>query len=149
MNEHPTIDYQKLYGQAEALLDLNNVDEIAKMANLSAWLIKNFNFHWVGFYRVINEQLVLGPFQGPIACYTIDFGKGVCGAAWETKSIQNVPNVHQFPGHIACSNFSNSELVIPCFKGETVFAVLDIDSTDFDAFSPELENFIEKLSKLI
>lgn len=149
MNTHPTIDYQNLYSQAEALLDLNTVDKIAKMANLSAWLMQNFNFHWVGFYRVMDEQLVLGPFQGPIACYSIDYGKGVCGTAWKTKTIQNVADVHQFPGHIACSAYSNSELVVPCFRGDDVFAVLDIDSTDFNAFSPELENFVERLSKLI
>lgn len=145
----PTPNFEQLFDQAQALIDLDTVDDVSKMANISAWLMKNFDFHWVGFYRVINNQLMLGPFQGPIACYLIDYGKGVCGTAWKTKSTQNIPDVHHFTGHIACSPFSNSELVIPCFKNGEIFAVLDIDSTSFDAFATEFQHFLERIAALV
>lgn len=129
--------YGILSTSLQALLGTER-DEIANMANFSAALHHAFDFHWTGFYVVKNRQLVLGPFQGPIACTRISFGKGVCGTAWSQKKSLVVQNVHEFPGHIACSALSNSEIVIPLFNqlGE-VHAVLDIDSTALHFFTEE------------
>ena len=110
-------------------------DPIAAMANLSALLKEAFGWHWVGFYRVQGAELVLGPFQGPVACVRIGFGKGVCGAAWQEERTLIVPDVDKFPGHIACSPHARSEIVVPCLDRDgRVAAVLDIDSSALDDF---------------
>ena len=126
-------------------------DIIANMANVAALLHEEFGFWWTGFYRVDQEsdQLVLGPFQGPVACTRIPFGKGVCGTAWERSETVIVPDVHQFPGHIACSSASNSEIVVPVFQGKKVIAVLDIDSTEFNTFDQTDKEWLEKIVTLI
>ena len=126
-------------------------DMVANMANMAALLHEEFGFWWTGFYRVDQEsdQLVLGPFQGPVACTRIPFGKGVCGTAWERAETVIVPDVHQFPGHIACSSASNSEIVIPVFQGKKVIAVLDIDSTEFNTFDQTDKEWLEKIVSLI
>jgi GAF domain-containing protein len=126
--------YAALLPQVEALM-AGETDAIAAMANLSAALHSAFGWHWVGFYRVIGEELVLGPFQGPVACSRIAFGKGVCGTAWSEGRTQVVPDVDLFPGHIACSALSRSEIVIPLRgKAGQVEAVLDIDSAHLNDF---------------
>ena len=122
---------------------------IAKMGNVAALLHEAFGFWWTGFYRVDGQQLVLGPFQGPIACTRIPYGKGVCGTAWEKDEIQLVPNVHEFPGHIACDNASNSEIVIPMHRHGEVFGVLDIDSPVFDRFSEEDRIGLEAFARIL
>lgn len=126
-------------------------DMVANMANVAALLHEEFGFWWTGFYRVEQEskQLVLGPFQGPVACTRISFGKGVCGTAWERTETVIVPDVHQFPGHIACSSASNSEIVVPVFQGKKVIAVLDIDSTEFNTFDQTDKEWLEKIVSLI
>ena len=126
-------------------------DMVANMANMAALLHETFGFWWTGFYRVDleSDQLVLGPFQGPVACTRINFGKGVCGTAWERAETVIVPDVHQFPGHIACSSASNSEIVIPVFQGNKVIAVLDIDSTEFNTFDQTDKEWLEKIVLLI
>lgn len=126
-------------------------DIIANMANMSALLHEEFGFWWTGFYRVDQEsgQLVLGPFQGPVACTRIPFGKGVCGTAWERAEAVIVPDVHKFPGHIACSSASNSEIVVPVFQNNQIIAVLDIDSTEFDTFDLTDKEWLEKIVSLI
>lgn len=126
-------------------------DMVANMANVAALLHEEFGFWWTGFYRVDQEsdQLVLGPFQGPVACTRIPFGKGVCGTAWERSETVIVPDVHQFPGHIACSSASNSEIVVPVFQGKKVIAVLDIDSTEFNTFDQTDKEWLEKIVSLI
>ena len=115
------------------------------MANLCAALKAAFGWFWIGFYIVREEELVLGPFQGPIACTRIPFGKGVCGAAWAEQKSQLVPDVEAFPGHIACSALSKSELVVPIFKDNQVWGVLDIDSTTLADFDQTDQVEIEKL----
>ena len=126
-------------------------DMVANMANVAALLHEEFGFWWTGFYRVEQEskQLVMGPFQGPVACTRIPFGKGVCGTAWERAETVIVPDVHQFPGHIACSSASNSEIVVPVFQGKKVIAVLDIDSTEFNTFDQTDKEWLEKIVTLI
>ena len=126
-------------------------DMVANMANVAALLHEEFGFWWTGFYRVEQEskQLVMGPFQGPVACTRIPFGKGVCGTAWERAETVIVPDVHQFPGHIACSSASNSEIVVPVFQGKKVIAVLDIDSTEFNTFDQTDKEWLEKIVSLI
>src|SRR6187549_2590307 len=126
--------YDILLPQLEALVS-GEKDITANLANIAAALKQAMNFFWVGFYIVKNGQLVLGPFQGPIACTRIDFGKGVCGSAWKEKKTILMPDVEKFPGHIACSSASRSEIVLPAFKNNEVAMVLDIDSdklNDFD-----------------
>lgn len=140
--------YQEIQKEAAALI-LPEDPFISKLANLSALLHSRLESFWTGFYLVENDQLILGPFQGPVACTTIQKGKGVCGTSWaEAKSIV-VPDVHKFPGHIACSAESNSEIVVPLFKGDEVIAVLDIDSTEFDAFDDTDRMELEKLLGLL
>ncbi|NBN98661.1 MAG: GAF domain-containing protein [Flavobacteriia bacterium] len=136
--------YQTLLQQIPSLLD-PHVDVVANMANIAAALKETFGFFWVGFYRVHGETLVLGPFQGPLACTKIPKGKGVCGAAWETSSTLVVNNVHEFPGHIACSEFSKSEIVVPVLRSGKVLAVLDIDSDEFATFDEIDQNYLEKI----
>jgi L-methionine (R)-S-oxide reductase len=136
--------YAELLPQLEALIG-SEKDPIANMANISAALKAAFEWFWIGFYVVRDNELVLGPFQGPIACSRIGFGKGVCGTAWQTKQTQLVPDVAAFPGHIACSALSQSELVVPIFKDQEVWGVLDIDSTELSTFDTTDQQEIEKL----
>lgn len=143
-----TEKYIQILSDASQLID-KNVDEIANMANLSRLIFDFFSHHWVGFYRVIENELILGPFQGPIACTSIKYGKGVCGKAWQEEETQIVADVHQFPGHIACSALSNSEIVVPCFKDKKLYAVLDIDSESFNEFDAEDKYYLEQLVSLL
>ncbi len=143
--------YELLIKQAKALVE-NESNLIANFANVAAVIHQEFKHHWVGFYLVDaakREELVLGPFQGPIACTRIKKGKGVCGTAWATRETQVVANVHEFPGHIACSSLSNSEIVVPIFdKYNEVVAVLDIDSVYFSAFDDLDKIYLEKMMLL-
>ena len=140
--------YALLYKQVTALVESEN-DTIANMANVAAMIHYTFGFWWTGFYRVSGEQLVLGPFQGPLACSRIAYGRGVCGTAWKEARTQVVPDVEQFPGHIACSSASKSEIVVPLLKDGIVVAVLDIDSEYLGTFDNTdklwLERIVEKL----
>lgn len=138
--------YRELLPQLKALIE-GEKNSIANLANVAAGLKTAFNFFWVGFYFVEEEtnELVLGPFQGPIACTRIQFGKGVCGASWEQKKTIIVPNVDQFPGHIACSSLSKSEIVLPVIKNEKVIAVLDVDSTSLANFDQTDSNYLTQL----
>ena len=140
--------YQEVYKQIESVVD-GEPDQIANMANTAALLHEAFGFWWTGFYIVKDGVLVLGPFQGPVACRRIGFGKGVCGTSWERKETIVVPDVHQFPGHIACSSLSNSEIVVPLFHGDDVYAVLDIDSKDFSTFDSTDQFWLEKIVRLL
>lgn len=139
-----TKDYELLIKQLEALSE-DETDEIAILSNASA-LLNQFlqNINWVGFYLWKNGQLVLGPFQGLPACIRIDYGKGVCGTAVKEKQTQLVPDVHQFPGHIACDSATNSEIVIPIFVNDDVYGVLDIDSPEFSRFDETDQHYLEK-----
>ncbi len=140
--------YELLYPQIEALLEAET-DIVANMANLSAALKETFGFLWVGFYVVKGRQLVLGPFQGPIACTRIAYGKGVCGTAWKDNATLVVPDVDAFPGHIACSSLSRSEIVVPVRAGDRVAAVLDIDSDTINTFDQTDSFYLEKLAGLL
>ena len=140
--------YESLYPQIQALLSGEN-DSIANMANTAAALKEAFNFLWVGFYIVRNEELVLGPFQGPIACTRISLGKGVCGTSWKEAKTIVVPDVDQFPGHIACSSASRSEIVVPIIKDDIVIAVLDVDSEHLNQFDEIDEKYLTKITKLL
>ena len=128
--------YEALIPQLESLVR-GEGDLIANLANITAGLKQTMNFFWVGFYIVRDGQLVLGPFQGPVACTRIDFGKGVCGTAWKTKETIIVPDVEQFPGHIACSSASRSEIVLPVLKNNEVVMVLDVDSDKLNDFNED------------
>jgi GAF domain-containing protein len=136
--------YRSLKEQITALL-ANEPDATANMANFCAAIHHVFKFHWTGIYRVVGGQLVLGPFQGPVACTRIGEGKGVCGTAWSENRTIRVKDVEAFPGHIACSPLSRSELVVPIRRNGTIIAVLDIDSTELDAFDEEDQIGIENL----
>lgn len=136
--------YQSLVPQIKALLT-GEEDLIANMANIAAALKEQFNFFWVGFYLVKNEQLVLGPFQGPVACTRIAYNRGVCGSSWAQKATLIVPDVEEFPGHIACSSLSKSEIVIPLFKDNEVFAVLDVDSSELNTFDEIDEKYLTEI----
>lgn len=140
--------YQALLPQIQALLQGED-DLIANMANVAAVLKTQFDFLWVGFYLVKDNELVLGPFQGPVACTRITRGKGVCGTAWEKAETLIVPDVDAFPGHIACSSLSKSEIVVPIFKGEEVFAVLDIDSESLNTFDEIDAEFLQRIMTLL
>lgn len=141
--------YKELLPQLKSLLHAEP-DLIANMANVAAALKEVFGFFWVGFYIVKDEQLVLGPFQGPIACTRISFGKGVCGTAWEKKEAIIVPNVDEFPGHIACSSLSKSEIVIPVFgKDGNVAAVLDVDSELLHHFDETDRKYLLEIAELL
>ena len=124
-------------------------DLTANMANLSAMIHREFRFWWTGFYRVCNEELVLGPFQGPIACTRIAYGKGVCGTAWKRQETIVVPDVEEFPGHIACSSESRSEIVVPVWRDDKVIAVLDIDSEKLGTFDETDKIWLEKIASLL
>lgn len=136
--------YAELRPQLEALIG-SETDVVANMANLCAALKEAFGWFWIGFYIVRGQELILGPFQGPIACTRIQFAKGVCGTAWAEQKSQLVPDVEAFAGHIACSSLSKSELVVPIFKDEQVWGVLDIDSTKIADFDHTDQIEIEKL----
>lgn len=136
--------YENLLPQIKSLVE-GESDEIANMANISACLKDTFNFWWVGFYRVIADELLLGPFQGPLACTRIRKGKGVCGTAWQNAETVIVTDVDEFPGHIACSSLSKSEIVVPVFKNNEVVAVLDIDSEKLATFDAIDKEYLEKL----
>lgn len=140
--------YKILIPQFRELLG-DESDMIAKMANVAAVLKEAFGFFWVGFYRVTGEELVLGPFQGSLACTRIAYGRGVCGTAWKEAKTLIVPDVHQFPGHIACSSISRSEIVVPIKKVGTVFAVLDIDSERLNYFDNSDALYLEKICDLL
>ena len=141
--------YEGLYRQIEAVLESED-DVIANMANISAMVNGTFGFWWTGFYRVCEDQLVLGPFQGPMACTRIAFGKGVCGTAWKLRQTVIVPDVDAFPGHIACSSASRSEIVVPVFDSYgIVTAVLDIDSSELDTFDETDGFWLEKIVSLL
>ncbi|MDO6440044.1 GAF domain-containing protein [Cyclobacterium sp. 1_MG-2023] len=136
--------YKALLPQVKALLS-GEEDLVANMANMSAVLKEAFGFFWVGFYIIKKGELVLGPFQGPVACTRIQKGKGVCGKAWETGETQLVPDVNAFPGHIACSAASQSEIVVPVSKGKEIIAVLDIDSDQLNAFDAVDRKYLEEM----
>lgn len=136
--------YQELIPQLKALLGAEN-DQIANLANFAAALKETFGFFWVGFYLVKENELVLGPFQGPIACTRIKKGKGVCGTSWEQGKTILVPDVDQFPGHIACSSLSKSEIVVPIIKNKEVTGVLDVDSDQINDFDEVDEKYLNEL----
>ncbi|MBP9991554.1 MAG: GAF domain-containing protein [Bacteroidales bacterium] len=136
--------YRTLLLQARSLMD-GETDEIARMANLSALIHQAFGFWWTGFYRVQGEELVLGPFQGPLACTRIKKGRGVCGTAWKEQRTIIVPDVEQFPGHIACSSESRSEIVVPVWRDKEIVAVLDIDSRDLNTFDSTDQHYLEQV----
>jgi GAF domain-containing protein len=144
-----TEQYRLLERQVAALVE-GETDVIAKMANIAAALHETFGFWWTGFYRVVGEELVLGPFQGPVACMHIPFGKGVCGTAWKWNETVVVPDVEEFPGHIACSSASKSEIVVPVHgTGGEVTAVLDIDSDRLATFGEEDRVWLERIVTLL
>ena len=143
-----TARYETLYRQAQAVLEGEN-DLTANMANLSAMIHREFGFWWTGFYRVCGDELVLGPFQGPIACTRIAYGKGVCGTAWKRQETIVVPDVEEFPGHIACSSESRSEIVVPVWRDDKVIAVLDIDSEKLGTFDETDKVWLEKIVSLL
>ena len=140
-----TRTYQTLIAQIQALIS-DERDMIANMANISAILHQTFGFWWTGFYRVQGNELILGPFQGPLACTRIPYNKGVCGMAWAQNKTIMVPDVHQFPGHIACSADSRSEIVVPLRRDNQVFAVLDIDSKEYNTFDQIDRYYLEQIT---
>ena len=140
--------YALLYRQIASVVDSEN-DSIANMANVAAMIHHTFGFWWTGFYRVIDGELVLGPFQGPLACSRIAYGRGVCGTAWKDATTQVVPDVDKFPGHIACSSASKSEIVVPLFKEGEVVAVLDIDSEHLATFDETDRQWLERIMELL
>jgi len=141
--------YRLMVSQIEALVK-GETDSIAIMANVVAAIHETMGFFWTGFYRVAGEELILGPFQGPVACMHIPFGKGVCGTAWKEQATIVVPDVEEFPGHIACSSLSRSEIVVPVFsKAGEVAAVLDIDSKELSTFDETDQQYLEQVCALI
>ena len=140
--------YRLLTEQIRALID-GETDDVAIMANVCAAIHETMGFFWTGFYRVKDGELVLGPFQGPVACMHIGFGRGVCGTAWKQRQTIVVPDVEQFPGHIACSSLSRSEIVVPVFsKDGEVVAVLDIDSMNLSTFDDTDRHYLEEICQL-
>jgi GAF domain-containing protein len=140
--------YKELIPQLKSLLS-SETDSVANYANVSAALKEAFGFFWVGFYRVENDELLLGPFQGKIACTRIQYGKGVCGTAWKEKRTIIVPDVEKFEGHIACNSASRSEIVVPVIRNDRVLAVLDIDSDVPDDFDPVDAAYLEEIINLL
>lgn len=136
--------YKELIPQLKALIT-GEEDLIANLANISAGLKEAFGFLWVGFYLVKKDELVLGPFQGPVACTRIQKGKGVCGKSWETKETLIIPDVEQFEGHIACSSHSKSEIVIPILRDKEVIGVLDMDSSELNTFDEVDESYLSSI----
>ena len=141
-------DYKLLLSQVKAMVK-DEIDPIANMANVAALIQEAFRFWWTGFYRVIGEQLVLGPFQGPVACTRIGYGKGVCGTSWKEKKTIVVEDVEQFPGHIACSSESKSEIVVPLLKNGEVIGVLDIDSECLATFDATDKEWLEQIAEVV
>ena len=140
--------YDLLLRQIQSLAE-GETDDIALMANMAAAIHDTFHFWWTGFYRVIGNELVLGPFQGPLACTRIAYGRGVCGTAWQEERTLVVPDVHQFKGHIACSSASNSEIVIPVFRNGKIIAVLDIDSEHYNTFDETDQIWLERIVAIL
>ena len=140
--------YESLLPQIEALLT-GEPNLVANLANIAAALKEQFNWFWVGFYWIIDDELVLGPFQGPVACTRIKKGRGVCGTAWAKASTIIVDDVEKFPGHIACSSLSKSEIVVPVFKAGKVLGVLDVDSSELSQFDATDQVYLEKIVALI
>lgn len=140
--------YQSLIPQIKGLID-GEPDLIANLANIAAALKEQFGWFWVGFYLVKNDELVLGPFQGPVACTRIRKGRGVCGAAWQQARTLIVPEVEKFPGHIACSSISRSEIVTPVIRDNEVVAVLDVDSELSDLFDETDQQYLEEIVAFI
>jgi GAF domain-containing protein len=140
--------YRTLFPQLQALVATES-DSIANMANVAAALHEVFHFFWVGFYVVRNDKLVLAPFQGPVACTRIARGRGVCGAAWARAETILVPDVEKFPGHIACSSLSKSEIVVPIIRNGAVVAVLDVDSASLNAFDETDKTWLEQICQLL
>lgn len=143
-----TEQYEALLPQLKALVE-GELDLIANMANIAAGIKEQFGWFWVGFYIVKGDELVLGPFQGPVACTRIRKGRGVCGTSWEKAETVIVPDVEKFPGHIACSSLSRSEIVIPVIRDGEVKAILDIDSAELDTYDETDKEFLLKITDLI
>jgi GAF domain-containing protein len=142
--------YRLLYSQIKSVTECED-DLIANMANVAAMIHETFGFWWTGFYRVVGKELILGPFQGPLACSRIPFGKGVCGTAWKNAETVIVPDVDAFPGHIACSSASKSEIVVPVFSsdGSSMIAVLDIDSASYATFDEVDRIWLERIVSMM
>ncbi|WP_336151869.1 GAF domain-containing protein [Acinetobacter ursingii] len=140
--------YQSLIPQIQAIV-AGESDVIANLANICAALKQQFNWFWIGFYLVKDNELVLGPFQGPIACTRIAKGRGVCGTAWQQQNVMIVPDVEQFPGHIACSSDSKSEIVLPVMKQNKCVAVLDIDSDTLDSFDEVDAEYLKQIVAIV
>jgi len=140
--------YESLIPQIKGLLT-GESDLIANLANIAAALKEQFGWFWVGFYLVKNEELVLGPFQGPVACTRITKGRGVCGTSWAKAATLIVPDVEKFPGHIACSSISKSEIVVPIILNGTVIGVLDVDSSEYNSFDETDQRFLESIVTLL
>lgn len=140
--------YALLTRQIEAVVAGEN-DLIARMANIASMIHHTFGFWWTGFYRVAGNELILGPFQGPLACSRIAFGRGVCGTAWHEERTIVVPDVEQFEGHIACSSASRSEIVVPVWRDGEVIAVLDIDSCDLATFDTVDQEWLERIVEIL
>jgi GAF domain-containing protein len=140
--------YESLLPQIKGLLE-GEPDLIANLANITGALKEQFNWLWVGFYLVKNDELVLGPFQGPVACTRIKKGKGVCGTSWANAKTLIVPDVEKFPGHIACSSLSRSEIVVPIIRNNKVLGVLDADSIEPDQYDKIDQNYLEQIVDMI
>jgi len=140
--------YLSLIPQIKGLID-GEPDLVANLANIAAALKEQFGFFWVGFYLVKADELVLGPFQGPVACTRIRKGRGVCGASWSQATTIIVPDVEKFPGHIACSSISKSEIVVPLFKNNEVWGVLDVDSDQYNSFDETDAQFLQEIVGLV
>jgi len=140
--------YLEVYHQLKTILD-GEKDIIARMATLCSAIKEAFNFYWIGFYRVDGDELVVGPYIGTLACLRIKKGKGVCGTAWKNEQTIIVKNVDEFPGHIACSSESKSEIVVPVFKDNQIIAVLDIDSTEYNTFDDIDKEGLERIVTLV
>ena len=140
--------YESLLPQIKALLE-GEPDLIANLANITGALKEQFNWLWIGFYLVKDDELVLGPFQGPVACTRIKKGKGVCGASWAKAQTLIVPDVEKFPGHIACSSLSRSEIVVPIIRNNKVVGVLDVDSIELDQYDNIDQDYLEQVTELI
>jgi len=143
-----TDQYQSLIPQIKGLME-GETDLVANLANVAAALKEQFGWLWVGFYLVKNNELIVGPFQGPVACTRIKKGKGVCGTSWAEAKTIIVPDVEKFPGHIACSSLSKSEIVIPIIRNKEVVGVLDVDSQDLDQFDATDQQHLEEIVNLI
>ena len=140
--------YQSLLPQIGGLLG-GETDLIANLANIAGALKEQFNWLWVGFYLVKKNELVLGPFQGPVACTRIQYGRGVCGSSWKEKKTLIVPDVEKFPGHIACSSLSRSEIVVPLWQDNEVFGILDVDSEELNHFDETDAEYLGKILQLL